>query len=453
MIRRLANFALSTALVLTALALPAPTFAAVPVPGSIAAAGDSITRAASTDGDLGVDAPRNSWSTGWNETVNSHYLRLVALNPDVTAHNHSVSGAKMTHLEGQIAGFLKTNLEPDYLTVLIGGNDLCTDTIDKMTPVSDFRDQFKAAMDRLFVGNPASGIPPVSPETNVYVVSIPDVHQLWELFKNNFFARAVWSAGNICQSLLANPTSNLKADQDRRAAFRQRNIDYNTQLAAVCSLHERCRFDANKVFDYQFARSDVSGDYFHPSIAGQTNLARVTWEAGYTWTTFAGGDNAPPSAGFTYSCTGLTCSFTDTSTDSDGKVVSWSWAFGDGKTSTASSPSNTYAAGGTYTVTLTVADDDDATNSTSKSVVVSEPSAGISLGVTAYKVKGTKAADLAWSGANGTNVDIHRDGKIVATTANNGAYTDTIGKGGGTHTYKVCEAGTTTCSPEVDASY
>jgi hypothetical protein len=40
------------------------------------------------------------------------------------------------------------------------------------------------------------------------------------------------------------------------------------------------------------------------------------------------------------------------------------------------------------------------------------------------------------------------------TTANDGAYTDPIGgKGSGTFTYKICEAGTSTCSPEVSASF
>ncbi len=81
--------------------------------------------------------------------------------------------------------------------------------------------------------------------------------------------------------------------------------------------------------------------------------------------------NNPPSASFTESCTGLTCNFTDTSTDSDGSVVSWSWTFGDGGSSTAQHPSHTYATGGTYTVSLTVTDDDGATDSTSHSVTVS----------------------------------------------------------------------------------
>jgi subtilisin family serine protease len=92
------------------------------------------------------------------------------------------------------------------------------------------------------------------------------------------------------------------------------------------------------------------------------------------YTAFIGGGggtgNQPPAANFTSSCTGLSCSFTDTSTDADGTIASRSWNFGDGTTSTAASPSKTYASGGTYTVTLTVTDNSGASATTSKSVTV-----------------------------------------------------------------------------------
>ncbi|WP_298805940.1 PKD domain-containing protein [uncultured Lentibacter sp.] len=164
--------------------------------------------------------------------------------------------------------------------------------------------------------------------------------------------------------------------------------------------------------------------------------------------------NNAPSASFSDSCTDLSCSFTDGSSDSDGSVVSWAWNFGDGSTSSAQNPSHSYGAAGTYTVSLTVTDDDGASNSTSSSVTVSDGSTGggdVTLGsVSAYKVKGKKRWDYSWSGATSSSVDIYLDGSIVATTANDGTYTlVTNGKGGGTHSHMVCEAGTTTCSDSV----
>jgi chitodextrinase len=70
-----------------------------------------------------------------------------------------------------------------------------------------------------------------------------------------------------------------------------------------------------------------------------------------------GGDdiNLTPKAGFSASVSGLTVSFTNTSTD-DYEVVSSSWVFGDGSFSNSTNPTHTFAESGEYTVTLTVAD-------------------------------------------------------------------------------------------------
>jgi hypothetical protein len=119
-----------------------------------------------------------------------------------------------------------------------------------------------------------------SPGTNVLVASIPRATRLYELFRNNFFARLVWSAGGICQSLLANAGSTAQADVDRRARVAQRNIDYNGALAAVCAATPRCLWDGGAVYDTNFTTGDVAGDYFHPSTQGQAKIAAATWAAG-----------------------------------------------------------------------------------------------------------------------------------------------------------------------------
>lgn len=158
--------------------------------------------------------------------------------------------------------------------------------------------------------------------------------------------------------------------------------------------------------------------------------------------------NNPPTASFTHSCSGLTCTFTDTSTDSDGTVANRTWNFGDGSSSSTQNPSQTYGGTGTYTVLLTVTDNDGATDTTSQSVIVTAPSAGISLSASGRKVKGVNTVDLSWSGAVGGNVNITRNSAPLVTTANDGAYTDgTNSKGAASYTYQVCETGPTpTCS-------
>ena len=78
----------------------------------------------------------------------------------------------------------------------------------------------------------------------------------------------------------------------------------------------------------------------------------------------------------------------------------------------------------------------------------------VTLSVNAYKDRGLQKADLAWSGATTTSVDIYRDGSSVVTVSNSGGYTDDINnRGGGSYTYQVCEAGTSTCSAEVTAAF
>ena len=62
--------------------------------------------------------------------------------------------------------------------------------------------------------------------------------------------------------------------------------------------------------------------------------------------------------------------------------------------------------------------------------------------------------DLSWSGSNAANIDIYRDGVVIATVPNNGAYRDSIGSGGNArYTYKVCDAGTSNCSNEVTVRF
>ena len=372
MFRRVPTIALLAALVFSGV-LSAPASAdttlPLPLPNTMAAVGDSITQAASTGGTLGADAPENSWSTGTNSTVNSHYLRLLALGAPISGQNNnlSVSGAKAAGLNDQMWNVLALEPQPDYLTVQIGGNDLCTDTFDGMTSVPNFRAQFQTAMDTLTSG---------SPNINVYVTSIPDAYQLWSLFKGNWWARFVWSVGGVCQSLLASPTSTQAVDVQRRLDVRLRNIDYNTQLAEVCAAFAKCRFDNNAVFNTQLTKSDIAGDYFHPSIAGQAKLSSVSWAAGYAWATSPPPPNAAPTASFTTSCTGLTCTFTDASTDSDGSIAGRSWTFGDGSPeSTATNPSHTYTVDGTYNVALNVTDNDGATGTTTSAVTVTSPPA------------------------------------------------------------------------------
>jgi PKD repeat protein len=241
--------------------------------------------------------------------------------------------------------------------------------------------------------------------------------------------------------------------------------------------------------------------------------------------------NVPPTAGFTFGCTGLACSFNGAaSADSDGAIASYSWAFGDGATASGATATHTYGHSGTYSASLTVTDDRGASTTVSKEVAVTNlaptaaftvtcsslhctldasrsadtdgtietygwnfgdgtaatvtttstthayPKAGnytvtltvtdndgasastpqrinpISLSARAYKQSGQQKADLAWNGVAGTSFDVYRNGAKIATVSTT-AYTDTVGKGTGSYTYKVCEPASATCSNEATVSF
>lgn len=78
------------------------------------------------------------------------------------------------------------------------------------------------------------------------------------------------------------------------------------------------------------------------------------------------------------------------------------------------------------------------------------PPGGITLTARAYVVRKVLYVDLAWSGAVGDLVAVHRDGVVVATVDNDGSHTDRIGRvSGGTYAYRICETDMSACSDVV----
>jgi lysophospholipase L1-like esterase len=259
-----------------ALLAPSPATAATtePIPSSMASLGDSITRGFNACGYY-VDCTNESWSTGGDSAISSHYLRILAKNPAISGHNlnDAKTGAKAVDLDGQATTAVSQGV--DYVTVLMGANDACTSSESTMTPVTTFRSQVEAALTRIQNG---------LPNARVFVSSIPDIKRLWFIGKDSSAARSAWSGLKICQSMLANPLSTAQADVDRRARVQQRVIDFNTQLQQVCALNPHCKYDGNATFNYQFVFSQVSGwDYFHPNKSGQAALASTTYTAGFGW--------------------------------------------------------------------------------------------------------------------------------------------------------------------------
>jgi subtilisin len=129
----------------------------------------------------------------------------------------------------------------------------------------------------------------------------------------------------------------------------------------------------------------------------------------------------------------------------DGSLVSTDTDGDDGWSASWNTEGYTDAA---HTLGATAVDTSEQDTSTSVSVNVNNSPASMELSASGYKVRGLQAVDLAWTGSTATNITVYRDGAEIATTANGGSYTDNIdARGGGSYTYQVCEAGSTSvCS-------
>ncbi|GAB3823771.1 GDSL-type esterase/lipase family protein [Dactylosporangium cerinum] len=247
---------------------PAPSGGAM----SMAALGDSVTTAFSSCL-APAPCPRNSWSTGDGTRVDSHYRRLLKAHSGLRGHNAAEGKARADALAGQARAAVTAKAA--YVTVLIGANDACRPALADMTPVDTFRRQVDAALAVLKQG---------LPEARILVVSIPDIHRLWEIGHTRDVAVKAWSFG-ICPALLAAPTSTAPADTARRKAFQERIDAYNTQLVAACKAYgARCKDDGGAAHRVAFSLDMVSAqDFFHPNAAGQNALAKATWLGTPDW--------------------------------------------------------------------------------------------------------------------------------------------------------------------------
>jgi PKD repeat protein len=140
--------------------------------------------------------------------------------------------------------------------------------------------------------------------------------------------------GRTCQF------SDQSTDPDGSITTRSWNFDDGTDSSQANPLHS---FPDDGDYDVRLIVSDNGSPVARDTVTKTVTVLQP---------------NQPPVASFTFSCTNLSCSFSDTSTDADGAVEAWAWDFGDGESSASRNPSHSYAEEGTYAVTLTVTDDD-----------------------------------------------------------------------------------------------
>lgn len=275
-----AVLAVALAVTLTLLLLPGgapkpPRRAAPPpppLPTSMAALGDSISRGFDAC-DLLADCPAVSWATGDRAGAGSQYELLLGRSPALAGnvHNDARTGARAADLAEQARRAVEQRV--DYVTILIGANDVCQPSPAAMTPVDVFARQVNAALDVI-----SSGLP----RAHVFVASIPNLYHLWQAGHADPSASFVWSLGLVCRSMLADPTATDPAAVARRARVLAQEVADNAVLAAACGRRPTCRHDGGAVFAAPIAVGQLSKwDFFHPNAAGQAALAGITLAHGW----------------------------------------------------------------------------------------------------------------------------------------------------------------------------
>ncbi|MGR5238283.1 S8 family serine peptidase [Vibrio alfacsensis] len=82
-----------------------------------------------------------------------------------------------------------------------------------------------------------------------------------------------------------------------------------------------------------------------------------------------------------------------------------------------------------------------------------QPVVDIQLATESYTSKRGEKVDLTWSGATTRKVNVYRNGVVISTTGNDGAFTDTLGDAYGMYTYQVCEQSSSNCSDLSSVSF
>ncbi|MFI6503770.1 SGNH/GDSL hydrolase family protein [Nonomuraea typhae] len=242
----------------------------VPVPQVMAALGDSITSGFNACGWY-VSCPSRSWAVGDEAGIRSHFTRLGMRSGNL---NFAEPGATSADLRRQAGRAVKAGA--DYVTILMGANDVCAGTEKTMTPVEVFGRRIEQALGELKEG---------LPQARVFVATIPDLRRLWQAGKDSAIARTFWTVGRICRPMLAAPGSKARKDAQRRARVRERVIDYNQELERACAGYgPNCRSDGGAVFSFPYTLDHISKwDFFHPNAAGQRAVAEQTFKHGFDW--------------------------------------------------------------------------------------------------------------------------------------------------------------------------
>ncbi len=314
-------FALRAALASPQAELPPVCLAAVgasDLPVAVSVAGDSITRAFAADCECNLtpscllacapnlEQPEHSWFDGDDSSVFSVHDRYRFFDPTVRA-NHSAAalGARMRGGDDSFAiqagRIVAQNPLPDLVIVLLGGNDLCSRECVSPAHCSsplftdaEWRAALQLGLDTLMAG--------LAQHATVYLGSVPRVQDLRAagIAKQNADSEVdcelAWETFDLCQIATDPTVLNGETLAVRLAGIGERQRRYNEILAEQADAYAsnangRNPLGIGVVAEYvdpltpslgnaALGPQQINGgDCFHPSRAGQNQIAELLWRS------------------------------------------------------------------------------------------------------------------------------------------------------------------------------
>ena len=259
-------------------------------PTRLSSTGDSITEA--FDAELPLANHWASWANGYQDfwtwlfgltDVNSHNRRIDRNfgQEDRTNFIEAVSGSDSFDFPGQ--AMQAVDHQASYVTVFMGHNDICQNEFADIPTFEEYAANMRAGFEILRDGLPAGA--------TIYVIGLVDIYQLWEVAQDKkalgiIDCEVIW-AFSLFDIFPCGTMLNPLIGDTGRGITRFFNFVYNFVLQELVS--EMQRQDPNHhwyftwdVFaqgvPFEYFVSDI--DCFHPSAAGQEDLAETTWNAG-----------------------------------------------------------------------------------------------------------------------------------------------------------------------------
>lgn len=284
--------ALPLALVIALAAAPASAKDPRREPKRLVSLGDSITDAVHAEVILPweVVTPNEwaSWVNGehgkWEKRfeltdVYSHHQRLVELYGKKKSKNKSAAfaGADSEDLADQAAKAVKKRA--DYVTVLIGHNDVCDDDFAGIPSDAEFETNLRAAFELMRTGLP--------PGATVYTVGMIDIYRLWQIGDmltafEVLDCQAIWE-NELFDFTPCGTMFGPDLTEEERQYTRSRIVAFNQILSDLSAEYDAADEHhwwhySNAAFELVFEVEDVSEiDCFHPSAEGQRKLSEATW--------------------------------------------------------------------------------------------------------------------------------------------------------------------------------